>query len=162
MGAYSLAENTPNSPEFICPRTKVLDFNEKRLNCPSIFLVQMNSFRQIKFNSMDGLIFKMPFSPCTTSGVTKPQKSPPLQKLRGQSYKSYKEAFITAYFLIEGLTPTYGGLKAPTINFLHVNTPISEQKPTCFSRQKVCFKIFHGNLLCCTENVPCSCIQFHN
>ena len=82
MGADSMAENTPNSPEFICPSAKV-DFNEKRLNWPSIFYVQMNSFRQTKFNSMDGLIFKMPFSPCTTSGVTKPQKSPPLQKLRG-------------------------------------------------------------------------------
>ena len=30
MGADSLAENTPNAPEFICP--KVLDFNEKRLH----------------------------------------------------------------------------------------------------------------------------------
>jgi hypothetical protein len=32
MGADSLAENTPNALEFICPSPKVLDFNEtKRL-----------------------------------------------------------------------------------------------------------------------------------
>jgi hypothetical protein len=29
MGSDSLAENTPNAPEFICPSPKVLDFNEK-------------------------------------------------------------------------------------------------------------------------------------
>ena len=32
MGADSLAKNTPNNPEFICPSPKVLDFNEKRLH----------------------------------------------------------------------------------------------------------------------------------
>ena len=31
MGADSLAENTHNAPEFICPSPKGLDFNEKRL-----------------------------------------------------------------------------------------------------------------------------------
>ena len=35
MGADKLAENTPNAPKFICPiclpKTKSLDFNEKRL-----------------------------------------------------------------------------------------------------------------------------------
>ena len=29
MGADSLAKNTSNAPEFICPSPKVLDFNEK-------------------------------------------------------------------------------------------------------------------------------------
>ena len=36
MGADSLAENTPNTPEFICPSPKVLDFNEKRLHWASV------------------------------------------------------------------------------------------------------------------------------
>jgi hypothetical protein len=30
MGNDSLAENTPNAPEFICPNPKVPDFNEKK------------------------------------------------------------------------------------------------------------------------------------
>ena len=36
MGANSLAENTPNAPEFIYPSQKVMDFNEKRLNWASV------------------------------------------------------------------------------------------------------------------------------
>jgi hypothetical protein len=39
MGADSLAENTPNAPEFICPSPKVLDFNEKRLYWASVVCV---------------------------------------------------------------------------------------------------------------------------
>ena len=31
-GADSLAENTPNAPEFICPSSKVWDFNEERFH----------------------------------------------------------------------------------------------------------------------------------
>ena len=34
MGADSSAENTPNAPEFICP--KVLDFNQNRLHWASV------------------------------------------------------------------------------------------------------------------------------
>ena len=30
MGTDSLAENTPNAPEFICPSPKGLDFNGKK------------------------------------------------------------------------------------------------------------------------------------
>ena len=30
MDVDSLAENTPNAPEFVCPRPKVLDFNGKK------------------------------------------------------------------------------------------------------------------------------------
>ena len=37
MGADSSAENTPNAPEFICPSTNVLDFNEKRLHSAPVF-----------------------------------------------------------------------------------------------------------------------------
>ena len=40
MGADSLAENTPNAPEFICPtclpKPKVLDINEKGLHWASV------------------------------------------------------------------------------------------------------------------------------
>ena len=36
MGADSLAENTPNAPEFICPSPKVLNFQEKRLHWASV------------------------------------------------------------------------------------------------------------------------------
>jgi hypothetical protein len=40
MGTESLAENTPNAPEFICPiacpSPKVLDFNEKRRHWVSV------------------------------------------------------------------------------------------------------------------------------
>jgi len=36
MGADSLAENTPNVPEFICPSLKNVDFNEKRLHWASV------------------------------------------------------------------------------------------------------------------------------
>ena len=35
MGADSLAENTQNATEFICPSPKVLDFNEKMLHWAS-------------------------------------------------------------------------------------------------------------------------------
>jgi hypothetical protein len=40
MGADSLAENTPNIPEFICSSPKVLDFNEKRLYWASVVRVK--------------------------------------------------------------------------------------------------------------------------
>ena len=36
MGADSLAGNTPNAPEFVCPNPKVLDFNEKRFHWASV------------------------------------------------------------------------------------------------------------------------------
>ena len=36
---HSLAENTPNAPEFICPSPEVLDFNEKRLHWASVVRV---------------------------------------------------------------------------------------------------------------------------
>ena len=36
MGTDSLAENTPNAPEFTCPSPKVLDFNEKKLQWTSV------------------------------------------------------------------------------------------------------------------------------
>ena len=36
MGADSLAENTPNAQKFICPSSKVLGFNEKRLHWASV------------------------------------------------------------------------------------------------------------------------------
>ena len=36
MSVDSLAKNTPNAPEFICPIPKVLDFNEKRLYWASV------------------------------------------------------------------------------------------------------------------------------
>ena len=36
MGADSLAENTPNAPEFICLSPKVLDSNDKRLHWMSV------------------------------------------------------------------------------------------------------------------------------
>ena len=43
MGADSLAENTSNAPEFICPnclpKPKFLDFNEKRLHWASVVSV---------------------------------------------------------------------------------------------------------------------------
>ena len=41
MGADSLAENTPNALEFICPSPKVLDFNEKKnfINSASVVRV---------------------------------------------------------------------------------------------------------------------------
>ena len=37
------AENTPNTPEFVCPNPKVLDFNEKRLHWASV-VRDINSF----------------------------------------------------------------------------------------------------------------------
>ena len=55
MGADSLAYNTPNDPEFICP--KVLDFNRKRLpwrsevraHCPkSPFVILGHEFKIVK------------------------------------------------------------------------------------------------------------------
>jgi hypothetical protein len=36
MGADSSAENTPNTPKFICLIPKVLDFNEKRFHWASV------------------------------------------------------------------------------------------------------------------------------
>ena len=36
MGADKSAENTPNTPKFICPSTKVWDFDEKRLHRASV------------------------------------------------------------------------------------------------------------------------------
>ena len=36
MGADSLAKNSPNAPEFVCPSSKVLNFNEKRLHWASV------------------------------------------------------------------------------------------------------------------------------
>jgi hypothetical protein len=41
MDADSLAKNTPNAPEFVCPSPKGLDFNEKKaslgVHSPSAF-----------------------------------------------------------------------------------------------------------------------------
>jgi hypothetical protein len=45
MGADSLAENSPNTPEFICP--KFLDFNEKRLHRASV--VRGSETRSVSF-----------------------------------------------------------------------------------------------------------------
>ena len=36
MGANGSAGNTPNAPEFVCPCTKVLDFNKKGLHWASL------------------------------------------------------------------------------------------------------------------------------
>ena len=36
MSADILAENTPNTPKYICPSPKVWNFNEKRLHLASV------------------------------------------------------------------------------------------------------------------------------
>ena len=115
MGNMENGLTIPKWMLIIRPKMIQMSQNLSASRCPDRF----NHANKVQFHGRTN--FQTPFSPAT-SGVTKP----PLQRLRGKSHKSYKEAFIKAYFLIEGLTPTYGGLKAPTINFLHVNTPISE------------------------------------
>jgi hypothetical protein len=44
MGADSLTKSTPNAPEFICPSSKILDFNEKRLHWASVVRALVHGF----------------------------------------------------------------------------------------------------------------------
>ena len=44
MGADSLAENTPNAPEFVCPSPKNWDLHEKRLHWASVVRGQVHRF----------------------------------------------------------------------------------------------------------------------
>ena len=44
MRADSLAENTPNAPEFICPSQKILDLNKKKSLLYMLIATYANNF----------------------------------------------------------------------------------------------------------------------
>ena len=61
MGADSLAEKTPNAPEFVCQNPKVLGFNEKRLHRASV--VRGESLLYISFTKLKTFHLNLLFFP---------------------------------------------------------------------------------------------------
>ena len=67
MDADSLAENTPNAPEFVCPSPKVLDFNEKKAKfavcspCPDRF-IQANKVQFHRQTNFQNAFFSFYYS----------------------------------------------------------------------------------------------------